>query len=426
MTINKISFGLSLFFYWLMLVMPTSYQAERGALLAFLVMIAIIHLLRSKNWRAVWRLDLKVAIVGFVCVLASVFFMFYGALHDTPGALSVGTVYVVWPLLFLFFMGVFHNPEDWVPFLKVLIIGSICAAMVAVLAVMEAFGIFNIGLLSMLGERSHVFIGETLIGFSMPNLSTALFAVPYFCGLLLLPREVAKLNGIWSFCVWLGLLLTIGILVLSSRRAFWVAAALAPLIFMLLSMFCHVKINWKKFSILATTIFVVVVIVIFYVGINLEASWIDFLEGFEFDDINNEDAYVRTMQFKALLHGWIESPFFGAGHGGGAREYIRAAEVPYEYELGYMSLLFHTGLVGVSIYGGAVCWLFVKSARIVRRHPEAAGMLIPLLTGLMCFLIANTTNPYLEKFDLLWTLFLPIAVLNAYSLNNNKWVLKSK
>ena len=100
--------------------------------------------------------------------------------------------------------------------------------------------------------------------------------------------------------------------------------------------------------------------------------------------------------------------------------------MPYEYELGYMSLLFHTGLVGVSIYGGAVCWLFVKSARIVRRHPEAAGMLIPLLTGLMCFLIANTTNPYLEKFDLLWTLFLPIAVLNAYSLNNNKWVLKSK
>ena len=52
----------------------------------------------------------------------------------------------------------------------------------------------------------------------------------------------------------------------------------------------------------------------------------------------------------------------------------------------------------------------------MRRIPESAGLLIPTLSGLFCFLIINATNPYLASFDYLWVVFLPVAILNAYIL----------
>jgi hypothetical protein len=45
--------------------------------------------------------------------------------------------------------------------------------------------------------------------------------------------------------------------------------------------------------------------------------------------------------------------------------------------------------------------------------------MLPVLAGMTCFLIANATNPYLGKFDCLWVIFLPIALINYGLLNSN-------
>ena len=76
------------------------------------------------------------------------------------------------------------------------------------------------------------------------------------------------------------------------------------------------------------------------------------------------------------------------------------------------------GLVGILVYGSAVICLFARGIAVTRQQPEAAIILIPLLSGLFCFLIANATNPYLEKFDHMWVLFLPVAFLNAFLLKS--------
>tara|TARA_B110000971_G_C19803123_1_gene405305 strand:- start:163 stop:378 length:216 start_codon:yes stop_codon:yes gene_type:complete len=53
-----------------------------------------------------------------------------------------------------------------------------------------------------------------------------------------------------------------------------------------------------------------------------------------------------------------------------------------------------------------------------RKKHSAIGLLAPQLVALVCFLIINASNPYLGKFDYLWTIFLPIASINAISLNS--------
>jgi hypothetical protein len=49
-------------------------------------------------------------------------------------------------------------------------------------------------------------------------------------------------------------------------------------------------------------------------------------------------------------------------------------------------------------------------------HSEDALVIVPALMGLICFLVGNATNPYLAKFDSLWVLFLPLAILNVAAL----------
>jgi hypothetical protein len=71
------------------------------------------------------------------------------------------------------------------------------------------------------------------------------------------------------------------------------------------------------------------------------------------------------------------------------------------------------------LYGLGVTWIYVQGLRIVRRGTSLAPLMVATLTGTTTFLIANATNPYLEKFDCLWTVFLPLALINASLLNGD-------
>jgi O-antigen ligase len=140
------------------------------------------------------------------------------------------------------------------------------------------------------------------------------------------------------------------------------------------------------------------------------------LAGFDFGDSSNLSASARAEQFYALLHGWMDNPLIGSGHGAAAQGSVRSEEQAWAYELSYLALLFQIGLIGSLIYLSALLWTFIKSIRVVRTIPKSAAMILPPLVGLTCLLIANATNPYLAKFDYLWTIFLPVGILNAYLL----------
>lgn len=415
MTINRFFYYLALFFFLMMLVIPTIHQFERGLLLVFLLMGLFIHLLIYKNW----RVNNGLAFVGLLCLVISIFAMFIGAVNGSATLLIIAPVYIVWPMFFLFLIGAFNHPRYWDGFLKTIIIGSIAASFLGLFAAAESLGYLNFGLLAFLGEGTRMAVSEGNIGFSTPNLATLIYALPLLLAIIMLPKEVIHLKTWWLILVWIAFLSAAIIMVMSGRRAFWLSAALSPFFVVLISKLCRVKIKLKNSYIVLGLGLLLVMGTLIFLDVTFDDIWTDFVKGFDFSNANKKDVYFRKLQFDALLHGWMNSPIIGAGHGLGANEFIRVPEAPFDYELSYMSLLFHTGLLGFLIYSGSVIWLFFRSIKLVRELPCAAGMLIPTLTGLICFLIANTSNPYLEKFDYLWTLFLPVAILNAYLINTN-------
>ena len=86
--------------------------------------------------------------------------------------------------------------------------------------------------------------------------------------------------------------------------------------------------------------------------------------------------------------------------------------------LAALTLAFQVGLVGFALYAlGVVALLFAiarlaNDARLPRPERLAA---IAFLGGLVSFLVVNASNPYLAKFDYMWTLFIPLGLVRLYA-----------
>jgi hypothetical protein len=144
----------------------------------------------------------------------------------------------------------------------------------------------------------------------------------------------------------------------------------------------------------------------------------DIKQGFQFS--TDSSALLRSEQFYALLNGWSQNPLFGAGHGASAPGSIRSVEQPWAYELSYVAYFFHTGILGSFIFFGQLGWIYFMSFKIIKSESVLKFYIFPVIVGTTCFLIANATNPYLAKYDFMWVLFLPLAIINIWLITGRK------
>jgi hypothetical protein len=137
--------------------------------------------------------------------------------------------------------------------------------------------------------------------------------------------------------------------------------------------------------------------------------------GFDFSPTALEyGAIERNVQFHALLAGWMDSPLLGAGLGAPAYGSIRSQLTPWNYELSYMALLYQIGLFGVAAYSAGIFWIYWTGVRVIRSGGHAAALMIPCLVGMTSVLIANATNPYLARYDGMYPIFFPVALINYW------------
>jgi O-antigen ligase len=163
----------------------------------------------------------------------------------------------------------------------------------------------------------------------------------------------------------------------------------------------------------ALSLAVLLIVIMTAIGGIAPAGFVDMVaSGFRF----NSDAVAmsRRDQFMALVNGWLQHPAFGSGHGAPAPGVIRSIEMPWSYELTYVALLYHTGIVGLVAYGAGLGWIFLKARRIAATGWSQAPYLVATLVGTASFVLANATNPYLEKYDSIWVVFMPIAFINLW------------
>lgn len=404
----RLLFGLLLL---LSISLPTMVQPIKMVLLgAILVLLAVApETWFSRSTPAQFTLDLTAlafAMVGLAWSIA-------GMLKGNPGAMPSLTVMTIYPCVAVALWRL-ARPGDWPHIGRILVWSTVAALVTQALFVMSFFQldggrIFD-WFIAALDETSAVV--DTRDGqfvFTLPSISSLLFMCPWLC-------VAAALGKRWRVPLLLLAVLSLGALLLSGRRAAVVAiaAGLAAAWLLYLSVPRHGGVRSKAGVGLVwlIAVFAAVLAGLLTSGLITPELLVERVASI-FDFSTNESNLERRLQFEALVQGIAESPVFGQGLGAAA-SYSRSTEQPWAYELTYVALVFQFGFFGFSVYALGVAYLFWQLIRLARRVDLPARDRLAIFcfsAGLVAFLTANATNPYLGKFDYMWTLFVPLGML---------------
>jgi hypothetical protein len=208
------------------------------------------------------------------------------------------------------------------------------------------------------------------------------------------------------------------IVVLSGRRALFVSTILSLITVFLMMPPIITKNHLNKtisFSVIAIAIGLIASLV--FLNFYGHEYYLEQIRSI-FDFSDNQSNLLRAEQFDSLLKGIYDSPIFGSGAGAVA-SCIRSDTQPWAYELSYIAFIFHYGLLGFTIFSLGVIVLLLNLF-VNAKKQGIQSFEFAFLTGMIAFLIANASNPYLEKFDYMWIIFIPYALLNQRFLDNHK------
>ncbi|MGI9234477.1 MAG: hypothetical protein ACR2RD_12650 [Woeseiaceae bacterium] len=397
--------ALAAFFFVLMLVLPTTFQWQRGVILAVLVAVGVLAAGR------LWLVSRDILLLWLLTTCVGIFGILWGLLNGAPGAIQVSTVYLVWPMVYMLFVGFSRRPKTVIFFEKALVVGIAIATLMTLALLIGTVFDRREWIIDVLAFQSaSIGFSEGSVELKLLNLGTVIYGMPFLTALFFLPNSGAwfRRRGVLGLL----LLLVFAVCIVSGRRAFWLLALATPLF--VWGIFSLAGVRFRSRYLAVTSMFILVIALGAAVGLGIDFGVLSekFLSAFDFS--GEESASLRHQQFTALMSGWSDSPILGQGLGAAEKSMVRSEEMAWAYELSYVALLFQTGLLGFIAYTAAVMWIFYTGVHIVRQRPEAAHLVLPLLVGLAGFLLVNGTNPYLSKFDYLWTIFLPIAAINVY------------
>jgi hypothetical protein len=408
--------------FFVMLFVPTTYQPMKAILGVFVLELIAINALvhgRLTLHRTVLLWTLFMMAIGLT-------FIFLGVLNDAPGAVRMSTVYVLWPLVFTIFVAGIASEQRLRGLLVVLVTATILIGLYGLTYILHAAGWLPDRLYIPLDQGQQIGFYEGYIEFNLYSISSLFFLVPFVVSALMIwPKQPAM--PVQRFWLWIAFFFGILLVLLSARRVLLGVVALSPAITFCVQQFLPSSLGSARTGLGLRSLFyggIFLAGLLMYLNLIYEFNLLSLAQTFAvgWDFTGERSALERWEQFYPLLHGWSERPLFGAGHGASVAGSLRSHEMPWAYELSYMALLFHAGMVGILAYASAVVWIFMMGVKIIRLGDEFSLYMLPLLVGFSCFLIGNASNPYLEKYDYIWVIFLPVAFINFWLLNRQKQV----
>ena len=404
----------SLLLFFGMVFLPTAYQPWKAALVLLAVAVALAARLRSPL-RTLHRDTLLWTAVLLALGLA---FMARGLLRGEPGALRVGTVYALWPAAFAILIAGAGDAEVLRRHVTLFIAATFAVCVYGLEFVLEQGGWLPRSIFPDLFPDQGVGFYEGFVELRLPSLAVLPFGLPFLiaAGMCWGRGTQSPLRRRW---VWGALLVGLLLAALSGRRAVLLVVGLAPpmtlLLLALLPRPERRELLWPAILLIGALAFAVAAIGAFlgaFYGFDAGLLWEMFREGF--DPRSSESSSIRAEQLSELMSAWKAHPLLGAGHGGFLRSHVRDLARPWSYELSYPALLFQTGVLGFALYAALFAWIFWQAVRMIRAGGEAGLTMLPVTVGLAAFLLANGTNPYLLKFDFMWAVFLPLALVNRW------------
>ena len=403
---------------FMMLFLSSSYQALKIPVLGFLLIVLSLRLLMNHG-----RLRLKPELFFWYIALTvtGAISQAIGFYHDTPGFSETYRVYVLYPLIYILIVESVQSTRQLIGVFKVIILSGIVISLYILSFVLTKSGVLPDFMFISLGLNERIGFHEGYVGLNMDSLTSIIYFFPFLYTLMFLPGKEFKVTNFWRVGIVVGFLLVLLVSMLSGRRSLWVIMLLAVIIFFVLSKFVKKQTRRRgknkiikvfKKSIIALLLIVVSGFVAFQFDLSGQLILENIAKGF--NSMEDHGASVRSDQFYALISGWIESPIWGAGHGASPDSMMSRIK-PWAFELSYVALLYHAGLMGFFVYFSYIVWIFWKGFIIIRSSSVYGFFMLPVLIATFCFLVANSVNPYLEKFDFMWiVLFLPSVIINQY------------
>jgi hypothetical protein len=407
------------------LIAPLLYV--KAALLAFV--LATVAALMLKTGRsglhptiAVWTFSLSA--LGFL-------FIMEGFFAGGPGASKSVGVYVVWPILYVLMIAGIRSERILRGIFRTMMISTVSISIFSIVYMLINIQVLPenryYDLLSFNWDTQVFALHDGYISMQYPGINSLPFLVPFLIAALVTcagrTPGSSLVQRIWP---WTPVLAGLESVLVSGRRALILVTLIAPFLTLLFLCFqpaAQRYLSWKSLVRVATTgilaIAVSLVCLNVVSGINISGIFERFSVGFDFSPTTEDNgANERREQFHALLEGWMDNPILGVGHGVPAYGSVRSELQPWSYELKYMALLYQTGIIGFTAYAAGILWIYWMGLRVIRAGGYLSALMVACLTGMSSILIAGATNPYLDNFDGMWTIFFPLAVINISLLRS--------
>ncbi|MBD3343557.1 MAG: hypothetical protein GF401_00670 [Chitinivibrionales bacterium] len=407
--------------FFLMLFVPANYQMIKLFLLITVLVIVSFRLLRDFKFHLhpvvlLWT-------IFYICLGAS--WIFTGYRNAAPGAIPVATVYLLWPAVFCFFIAGGIDEKIFISLSRIMLTTTVIISLYGFSYILHSVGWLPDYLYLPINQHQRIGFAEGTIEADLYSLDSLLFLVPFSLSMLMSwPKDHSPPVSRWF--LWFVNIVGIAMVLLSGRRALILVVAVSPLMTFTLQWFLADSVRRRSLVLpmkIGVPLSLLFVATIYYLqktmGFSMWSTAEMIGQGFHFDSYL--PAMIRKNQFAALLKCWSESPWFGKGLGATCTEFMRSRDLPWAYELTYLALLYHTGIFGFLAYASGIIWIFVKGVQIIRSDAFLGLMILPVLIGLGAFLIGNASNPYLTKFDSVWTVFLPIAIINHWLLKTQQY-----
>lgn len=389
------------------IVFPTVFVIPKLFFLFGAVLCTVIALITGQA-----KINKRWTLVTLLYMILGVGASVHGVIVGAPGAVRVLSVMALYPAIFLLLAFTYKN-SDAERFFNVLVLASWLLIIVDLAYVLSNLyfpgNAYVMYLESIYQEGAVIDSDDSYYKFTVPNISSLLFLLPFFfCALISGEKNKSQIN-LALICFFFTV-----IAIISGRRALFVSFFAGPILMYLIgagrnqARLAKNEVSKKKIFFLTS----VISAAIFYFLIKLDffefyASQISTIFDFEKNSSNQE----RSLQFDSLMDGVLNAPFFGNG-AGAATNYIRSETQPWAYELSYAALMFQYGIIGFSIYSAGIFYLILKMRKVAIERIDG-GFAAFYLAGLLSFLVANATNPYLAKFDYMWVIFIPVAMVMA-------------
>jgi hypothetical protein len=417
--------SLFLTFIFSLIVLPVSQNELRLGLFSLVLLFLIGRIGGIKLSPIVLSVFIFSLFIGTVFVSIGVF-------NGNPGALFVTPIYVFFPIAyFLLFTSFIKSIENVVFVMKIVIFGGITIGSISILLVLiSSLGIpdplnlqniFSTPILFPDGSYRIIDYSNGIPKMRFFSTSSLVYVAPFLITLMFIKKSYVEKYFSMKLVYFAAILVTFGVL-LGGRRALFLNIAIIPILIYIYGYFTKQKsINTKLFSYVVAFLLTTLLFLAFFQNANQQGSNTDsagYTDYFfrAFDSGEEDGAYERLTQTSALLEGWWQKFWLGNGFGGFTDAIIRSERRVWEYESQYALILFSTGVIGFLSYLFITLWLFRGLFNYSAKSADLTTLILPNISGMISFLFANATNPYLQAYGHLWVIFFPISILNLAML----------